>query len=111
MKIIRSSEHLSEREITDLLRGPQKCLEEISEKVEVTNRVDLRESLEKVVEAFKEKNDFKNVELFNNFLCNFENTTFFVEFADNNSIVYSFMCITDSTHYNFKDSGFFTLPK
>ncbi len=106
-----NSKHLTEREITDLLRGPQKCLKEISDKVEVTERAALRDSLEKAVGVFKKENDFKNVELLSNLLCNFDDITFFVEFADENSIVYSFEWITNSAYYSMKDSIFFTLQK
>ncbi|MGE7946103.1 hypothetical protein [Lysinibacillus sp. NPDC093688] len=112
MKNMRISNLLSDSEIMDLLDGPQK-MGIVLQKEEITelSRVVLRESLEKTVEVCKAKKDFESVEAFSNLLCNFDNITFFVELENSDSIVYSFECITDSMHYSFKDSGFFTLPK
>jgi len=111
MKNMRISNLLSDSEIMDLLDGPQK-MGIVLQKEELTemSRVVLRESIEKTVKI-KEKKDFESVEAFSNLLCNFDIFTFFVELENNDSIVYSFEYMTDSMHYSFKDSGFFTLPK
>lgn len=104
---------LTKSEIEALLDSPQKCFRRINEKVTVTgkNKVALRESLKKTVKMFKEKKDFKKVEHLSELLENLDKMNFFIELADKDSIFYSFECITESTRYTFKDSGFFTLPK
>jgi len=110
---LKTTRDLTKSEIEALLDGPQKCFQRINQKVTVTekNKVALRESLEKTVKMFKEKKDFKNVEYLNDLAENLDKINFFIEFADKDSIFYSFECITESTRYIFKDSGFFTLPK
>jgi len=112
MENMRKSDLLSDSEIMDLLDGPKK-MGIVLQKEGITeiSRVALRESLEKTVEICKEKKDFESGETFSKLLCNFDNITFFVELENNDSIVYSFEYITDSMHYSFQDSGFFTLPK
>gem|GEM_PF-2168131 len=112
MKNMRSSELLSDSEIMDLLKDHQRT-SKLSKKEELTEmaRVALRESLEKAVEVYKKNQDFGSVESFSNLLCNFESFKFFIEFENNNSIVYSFESITESGHYTLKDSGFFSLLK
>ena len=111
MKHLRKSVHLSEREITELLRGPEKCLQDYCGAVAVLDRASLKESLAQALELAKTQNDLEHVELFKNVLCNFDQITFFVEFADENSIVYSFKSSSNCGKYYVKDSVFFTLPK
>ncbi|GLC87010.1 hypothetical protein [Lysinibacillus piscis] len=111
---MQSTRNLTQSEIEALLDGPQKCFQRINgRKVKVTeeHKANLRKSLEKTIETFKAKIDFKNAKQLSDLLLNFDNVNFFVEFADNDSIFYSFECIKESQHYTFTDSGFFTLPK
>lgn len=107
---MRSSELLSDSEIMNLLNDPQNKLSKKEELTEMV-RVVLKESLEKAVEIYKENQDFGSAESFNNLLCNFESLKFFIEFENNNFIVYSFESITESGYYTLKESGFFTLLK
>ena len=111
MKHLRKSVHLNEREITELLRGPEKCFQRFSGAIVVLDRASLKESLEQALELAKTQNDLEHVELFKNVLCNFDQITFYVEFADENSIVYSFRSKSNCGEYYVKDSVFFTLPK
>ena len=64
MKYLRKSDHLSEREITELLRGPEKCLQDVSGAAEVLDRTRLKESLVRVLELVQAQNDLEHVELF-----------------------------------------------
>lgn len=111
---MQPTRNLTRSEIEALLDGPEECFQRINGgKIKVTeeHKANLRKSLEKAIEIFKTKKDFKNVKQLSDLLLNFDNVSFFVEFADNDSIFYSFECIKESQHYTFKDSGFFTLPK
>ena len=99
MKYLRKSVHLSEREITELLRGPEKCLQDFSGVAEVLDRTRLKESLAQALELVKTQNDLEHVELFKNIFCNYDQITFFVEFADENSIVYSFKSRSNCGEY------------
>jgi len=105
---MRSCELLSDSEIMDLLKDHQKVskLTKKEELTEMANCFDRKGS-----GNYKKNQDFGSVESFSNLLCNFESLNFFIEFENNNSIVYSFENITESGHYNLKDSGFFTLLK
>ncbi|GAB0169191.1 hypothetical protein LSPCS325_26280 [Lysinibacillus sp. CTST325] len=103
MKITRNSELLSDSEIMNLLKDHQKT-SKLSKKEELTEmtRVVLKESLEKAVEIYKKNQDLGSVESISNLLCNFESFKFFIEFENNNSIVYSFESIMESEHYVLK---------
>ncbi|MEK5231250.1 hypothetical protein MHB42_05695 [Lysinibacillus sp. FSL K6-0232] len=105
------SKYLSESEITEILESRPRNIEGFVQKIEVTDRVALRESLEKTLEVFKLEENFNRIEFFNNVLNNFENTTFFIDFAEGNFMFYSFETVKNSTHYEIKDTGFFKLPK
>ncbi len=90
---------MSERKITELLRGSEKCLQDFSGAAEVLDRTRLKESLVRVLELAKMQNDLEHVELFKNIFCNFDQITFFVEFVDENSIVYSFKSRSNCGEY------------
>lgn len=64
MKHLRKSVYLSEREITELLRGSEKCLQDFSGAAEVLDRTRLKESLVRVLELVQAQNDLEHVELF-----------------------------------------------
>lgn len=59
----------------------------------------LKESLVRVLELAKMQYDLEHVELFKDVLCSFDQITFFVEFADEHSIVYSFKSRSNCGEY------------
>ena len=66
MQHLRKSDHLSEREITELLKGPETNLQEFFEAVEVLDKASLKESIAQELALGKVQNNLRHVELFRN---------------------------------------------
>ena len=61
MKHLCNSVYLSEREITQLLRGPEKCWQDFCDTFEMLNRARLKESLAQALDLLKIRNDLENL--------------------------------------------------
>lgn len=62
------SDHLSEREITELLKDPETNLQEFYEAVEVLDKASLKDSIAQALAIGKVQNDLGHVELFRNWM-------------------------------------------
>lgn len=113
MKNTQDVKHLTQQQIEALLKGPEKCLEEFEAKVKISNsdKVKLRKSLEQFVALHIGKEEFKNADELNDFICQIENIDFYEDDEDEYFIYYSFQRSLQANPCKLIDSGFIKIPK